>query len=66
MNNIDLHIYSEKESRIVCTVNVFEKMTPFWKLLLIFILFIAWEKILFRRVTVPKYPNAYVNFFETL
>lgn len=39
-------------------------MIPFWKFLVVLIPFIAWVKILFRRIIVPQYPNAYGNFGE--
>ena len=45
---------------MVCIVSVFE-MIPFWKLLVVLIPFLAWGKILYRRINVPQYPNAHDN-----
>lgn len=45
---------------MVCIVSVFE-MIPFWKLWVVLISFLAWGKMLSRKINVPQYPNANDN-----
>lgn len=40
--------------------DIFEEMIPFWTFSVVFIPFVEWKKILFGRIIVPEYPDAYV------